>query len=169
MQLKNTSSFKSLWYWFLSFFVNKLWECMHLFSKMPLRNKITCETRFLFCGKLHNIFSDSIHGMDFQLILCVRNDLITYMWQLFGFYKVSCSLWHYSQMFLCYYRKPRKIIILLYLTIVSSFSPKSLRKILHQDRSAFKLEKENSFFFLCSWSWFSALWNLQLSFLETVC
>lgn len=141
-----------------------------MFSKMPLRNKITCKTHFLFCGKLHNIFSDSIHGMDFQLILCMRKDLITYMWQLFGFYKVSCSLWYYSQIFVCYFRKQRKITILLHLTTVCSFSPTSLRKILHQNRSAFKLEKENSLFFsLCCWFWFSALWNLQFSFLKTVC
>lgn len=122
-----------------------------------------------FILKLHNIFSDSIHGMDFQLILCVRNNLITYVWQLFGFYKVSCSLWHYSQIFVCYFRKPRKIIIPLYFTTVSFFSPMSLGKILHQDRSAFKLEKENRWvFFPCSWLWFSTLWNLQLSFLKTV-
>lgn len=120
---------------------------MHMFSKMPLRNKITCETHFLFCGKLHSIFSDSIHGMDFQLILCMRKDLITYVWQLFGFYKVSCSLWHYSQVFVCYFRKQGKIMILLYLTTVCSFSPMSLRKILHQDRSAFKLDKKNIYFF----------------------
>lgn len=117
---------------------------MHMFSKMPLRNNMW---NSFFILKLHNIFSDSIHGMDFQLILCVRNDLITYVWQLFGFYKVSCSLWHYSQIFVCYFRKPRKIIIPLYLTTVSFFSPMSLRKILHQDRSAFKLEKENRWVF----------------------
>lgn len=61
------------------FFVGKLWECMHMFSKMPLRNKIICESHFLFCCKFHNISSESVHGMDFQLILCVRNDLITYV------------------------------------------------------------------------------------------
>lgn len=69
------------------------------------------------------------------------------------------ALGHYSQIFVCYYRKPRKIIILLYLTMLSSFCPMSLRSILHEDRFAFKLEKEIRWFFLCSWLWCSVLWN----------